>query len=137
LRRFGYLRDGLFLVAGTLYVVNRWVIRPLAPEGFFAWWFNDLLLIPGAMPVLLWLERRTGLRQTDAPPTAGEIIFVLVLWSLLFEVLAPRFLNRATGDWRDVAAYAVGALIAGLWWNRPGKEGQRSAGPADPTGVRP
>jgi hypothetical protein len=137
LRKFGYLRDGLFLLACALYAVNRGVIKPLAPEGFFAWWFNDLLLVPCAVPVLLWLQRRTGLRQTDAPPSAGEIIFVLVLWSVLFEVVAPHFFSHATGDWRDVAAYAAGALIAGLWWNRPGKGRQRSAGPADPTGVRP
>ncbi len=109
----------MFLVACGLYAVNRWVIKPLAPGGFFGWWFNDLLLMPCALPILLWLQRRSGLRRTDAPPSAREIVFVLVLWSVLFEVVAPRFFSRSTGDWRDVAAYAAGALIAGLWWNRP------------------
>jgi hypothetical protein len=128
LSKFSYLRDGLFLLACGLYATNRWVVKPLAPDGFFAWWFNDLLLVPCAVPVLLWLQRRSGLRQTDAPPSAGEIVFILVLWSVLFEVVAPHFFLRATGDWWDVAAYGIGGLIAGLWWNRPNQRGARTAG---------
>lgn len=118
LRDFRYLRDSLFLGSCLLYVVNRWAVKPLVPHGFFAWWFNDLLLIPCAAPVCLWIERKAGLRKHDRPPTAGEVVFLLVLWSVLFEVIAPRFLTRATGDWRDVLAYTVGAAAAWAWWNR-------------------
>jgi hypothetical protein len=118
LSKFRYLRDTLFLAACALYAVNRLLIKPLAPGGFFAWWFSDLLLIPCAAPVCLWLERRSGVRRHDDPPRAGEILFLVVLWSVLFEVIAPRWIARATGDWRDVVAYATGAMLAWLWWNR-------------------
>lgn len=111
--------DGLFLAACILYAINRWVVKPFFPHGFFAWWADDLLLIPCAAPVQLWLERKLGLRKSDAPPTPGELVFLTALWSLLFEFIAPRLLTSTTGDWRDVAAYATGALAAGLWWNRP------------------
>jgi hypothetical protein len=121
LRRFGYLRDGLFLAACALYAVNRWILKPLVPGGFFGWWFNDLLLIPAAAPVCLWMERGFGVRKNDAPPTAGEIAFLLVLWSVLFEWVAPRLLPWATGDHRDVVAYAIGGCLAWAWWNRPGR----------------
>ena len=120
MRKFGYLRDGLFLAACGIYAVNRWAIKPLAPTGFFACWFADFLLIPCAAPVALWIERKVGIRRSDCPPTATELVFLLVLWSVLFEVIAPRFLARATADWRDVAAYAAGAALAWLWWNRGG-----------------
>lgn len=119
MRKFAYLRDRLFLFSCALYVLNRWAIKPLVPHGFFAWWMNDLLLIPCAAPVCLWIERKAGLRKHDRPPQAWEIVFLLVLWSVLFEVAAPRFIARATGDWLDVAAYATGGLLAWLWWNRP------------------
>ena len=118
MKPFGYLRDGLFLCAAALYVLNRLVLKPLAPGSFFALWLNDLLLIPCALPVLLWIERRLGLRRTDAPPSAAEIAFVLILWSVLFEIVAPRLMRSTTGDWLDIAAYSAGALAAGLWWNR-------------------
>ncbi len=119
MRKFGYLRDGLFLTSCALYAANRFVLKPLVPGGFFSWWFSDLLLIPCAAPVSLWIERRLGLRSHDRPPTVGEILFLLVLWSVLFEVVAPRFLPQATGDWHDVVAYALGAALALSWWNRP------------------
>lgn len=99
--------------------MNRWAIKPLAPHGFFGWWLNDLLLIPCAAPLCLWIERKAGLRKHDRPPDAREIVFLLVLWSLLFEVLSPRLIARATGDWLDVVAYATGGFLAWLWWNRP------------------
>ncbi len=122
MRKFRYLRDGLFLTCGALYVLNRWLIKPLVAPGFFTWWFNDLLLMPCAIPVLLWLERRSGLRRHDNPPSGGEILAVLVLWSVLFEVLAPHLFPHATADWRDVIAYAAGASFAWWWWNRRGPD---------------
>ena len=120
MRRFRYLGDGLFLASCALYIVNRWLVKPLTgPDGFFAWWFNDLLLIPCAVPICLWLEKHLGLRRHDRPPTAVEVAFLLVLWTVLFEIAGPRLFVHATGDWLDIAAYATGALLAWLWWNRP------------------
>lgn len=123
MRTFRYLRDPLFISACSLYAINRWAVKPLAPHGFFAWWFNDFLLIPCAAPVCLWIEKKTGARKHDMPPTAGEVAFLFVLWSVLFEIVAPHFIVRATGDWRDVLAYAAGGILAWAWWNRPALKG--------------
>jgi len=129
LTNFRYLRDELFLSACALYAINRWLLKPLAPESFLGWWFNDLLLIPCAAPVGLWIERRCGLRKHDGPPTAGEIAFLLVIWSVLFEWVAPAFIPWATGDWRDAIAYATGGFLAWAWWNRPRPNPTSSAPP--------
>jgi hypothetical protein len=37
---------------------------------------------------------------------------------VLLEGIGPRFVPHDQGDVMDVAAYAAGALIAGLWWWR-------------------
>lgn len=120
LSTFRYLRDPLFLSSCLLYTLNRWVIKPQMPHSFFAWWFNDLFLIPCAAPLCLWIERRLGVRKHDKPPTAGEIAFYLLFWSVLFEIIAPHFIPYATGDWHDALAYAIGGLVAWAWWNRSG-----------------
>ena len=120
MRRFRYLGDGLFLASCSLYIFNRWLVKPLAgPDSLFAWWFNDLLLMPCAVPLCLWLERRLALRGHDRPPTGAEIVFLWALWSVLFEILGPGWFPGATGDWIDVAAYAAGGIFAWAWWNRP------------------
>lgn len=118
MKRFSYVRDPACLLACAGYVANRWALRPLgwASGPFMRGHFNDLLLIPAALPLLLWLQRRLGLRTVDTPPSWREIALHLVVWSIAAEALAPLLGLHATGDWLDVAAYTAGALAAGCWW---------------------
>jgi hypothetical protein len=99
-------------------VLNRWGIKPHTHAALFHSWFNDVLLIPSALPPLLWLHRRLGWRAHDDPPTGCEILGHLIVWSLLFELFGPHWVARATGDWRDVIAYALGGALAWAWWHR-------------------
>lgn len=124
---FRYWRDGLFLGACSLYALNRWVISSRVPNAFLRGQFNDLLLIPCALPLLLLLQRWLKLRLHDQPPQAGEIALHLVIWSFLFEVVGPHLVHQATGDLRDVAAYVAGGIFGWWWWNRGGvARGRRS-----------
>jgi hypothetical protein len=116
-RRFRYCGDPLFLLACVLYAANRWWWKRQFQVGFLNDYFNDLLLIPCALPPVLWLQRRLGLRGHDAPPDAREILLHLAVWSVLFEIAGPH-LMQVVGDMRDIAAYAVGALVAGWFWSR-------------------
>ena len=76
-----------------------------------------MLLIPCALPILLQLQQWLGLRNEEGVPTAGEIVFHLAVWSVLFELIGPH-LMKTVGDPLDVLAYATGAAIAGFWWHR-------------------
>lgn len=117
MRPFRYLRDPLFIVGCFAYAINRWLVKPHVHTGFFHSHFNDCWLIPCALPPILWLHRKLGLRPHDAPPQVSEILFHLVFWSLLFEWIGPKFVPHTTGDPLDALAYAAGALVAGLWWH--------------------
>ena len=44
------LRDPLFLVAFAAYALNRWVLKPHTHSVFIHGYFNDLWLIPAALP---------------------------------------------------------------------------------------
>jgi len=117
--RFRYLRDPLFLACVVVYVVNRLVLKRVWETGFVHDHLNDLICIPFWVPVMLWAERRVGLRRDDGPPDAVEIIVPLLLWSWLFEIALPRteWLGRyCTADHRDVMWYAAGALGAAVFW---------------------
>ena len=116
MRKFRYALDPVCLLGCGAYAVNRWLVRPHFPAGFMREHFNDLWLIPAALPLVLWVQRRFALRPHDRYPTWPEIGLHLVAWSLAAEGLAPLLFKRATGDWLDVAAYSAGAGAAGLWW---------------------
>jgi len=118
LKAFGYLRDRLFLVSCVLYALNRWGLKPHVHNFFIHGYFDDVLLIPCALPPLLLMQRWLGLRRDDAMPTVGEIALNLVVWSILFEAIGPHIFRWTTGDPWDAVAYAVGGILAGLWWHR-------------------
>lgn len=116
MNRFRYLFDPLCLAACALYALNRFWLRPEFGGSFLGGTFNDLLLIPAGLPVVLWLQRRLGLRSYDTRPRWREIALHLGAWAIAAEAIMPHLLARATGDWLDLAAYAAGAIVAGLWW---------------------
>jgi hypothetical protein len=113
---FRYWRDPVCVLACALYVVNRWFVPGDLKGRFLDNHFNDLLLIPAALPLYLWLLRRLGLRSSDAVPGWDEILVNLVIWTVAAEILAPIVWEWATGDLLDALAYLAGAVIAGLWW---------------------
>ena len=118
MKRFGYTWDGLFLLACSLYALNRWVLKPRFHSPFLHDHFNDLLLIPCALPLLLLFQRWLRLRTHDQPPTWGEIALYVVVWSILFEAIGPHIMPWTVGDPWDAVAYAVGGVLSGLWWHR-------------------
>lgn len=116
---FRYLRDPLFLGCLVLYFVNRWGLKRLWPHGFFHTSLNDLMCLPFWVPIMLWLMRRTGLRTDDAPPRWYEVLIPLLLWSWVFELWLPftrPFQHLATSDPADILWYALGGLLASLFW---------------------
>src|SRR5207237_10217470 len=96
--RFKYVRDRLFLACCLLYGLNRWLIKPHVHSPFLRYHFNDLLLIPCALPPLLLAQRWLRLRKHDDATTVAEIGLNLIVWSILFEVLGPHIFRWASGD---------------------------------------
>ena len=118
MKRFRYALDPVCLIAILCYATNRWFV-PLEIKGsFLRGHFADLLLIPAALPPMLWFQRRLGLRVHDAHPGQGEVWFHAVIWALAAEGVAPHLFRQATGDLWDLAAYATGAFAALLFWKQ-------------------
>jgi ubiquinone/menaquinone biosynthesis C-methylase UbiE len=115
---FRYALDPICLLACALYTLNRWLIGPACSWPFLHEYFDDLLLIPAALPIILGMQRWWGLRSHDRPPTAAEILGHLAVWSFIAELVGPFFFPWVVGDFVDIEAYALGAILAGMWWNR-------------------
>jgi len=122
---FRYLRDPLFLFCVTLYFANRIFLKPHIRGGVFGAFLhdslNDVICLPFWVPIMVWLMRKMGLRQSDAPPQGVEIIIPLLLWSWFFELILPTlapFRHLAVCDPNDILCYTVGAVLAALFWGR-------------------
>ncbi len=119
LKPFGYGRDGLCLGVLSLYALNRWVLKLVVVSSFLGGQFNDVLLIPAALPLVLWVQRGLRIRKHDLPPSWGEIGLHFLVWSIVCEGIGPWWFHRGTSDLLDVIAYAMGATAAGFWWHQP------------------
>ena len=116
-RRFRYAADPLCLLCVGAYVWNRIWSPSEDLHWLFASYFGDFLLIPCALPVLLWLQRKLRLRSHDQFPSLKETAATCGLWSLLFEGVFPYELGLGVSDAADVVAYVAGAMVAALWWS--------------------
>jgi hypothetical protein len=91
------------------------VAKPALAWPFLHSYFNDVLLIACALPPVLWVHRKLGLRVHDRPPTRGEIGLHVLVWSVVCELVGPRF-KWGIGDGRDIIAYVAGAVVADAIW---------------------
>ena len=117
--RFLYFRDPLFLICVLTYFVNRLVLKSVWKEGFVHEHLNDLICIPFWVPIMLFAQRKLGLRDGDDSPRPGELVIPLIVWSWLFEIILPAtalFGDACVADYMDIFWYALGALGAAVFW---------------------
>lgn len=117
--RFLYLRDPLFLLCVAAYFINRLLLKHLWSSGFVHSHLNDLICIPFWVPIMIFAQRQLGCRADDDPPRPLELVIPLIVWSWVFEIWLPStgwLGDRCTADYLDVVYYAVGALVASLFW---------------------
>jgi hypothetical protein len=76
-----------------------------------------LLLMPAALPVVLWLQRLLGLRKHDRPPDWGEMFWHLAIWSVMCKLVGPFYLHIGVADAWDLLFFAMGGVAGCIWWN--------------------
>jgi len=133
---FGYLKDPLFLVCFAAYWVN-WSLEGYGVRvPLLRSYLNDLICIPFWIPIMLWVNRKLGLRRHDAPPLGHEIVIPMLLWAVVFEVVLPAthgWAGLAFADPYDVLCYALGACAGALfwawWYGREGRPARQDSRP--------
>ncbi len=117
--RFKYLRDPLFLLCAFTYVINRFILKRLWEDGFVHDHVNDLICIPFVIPIMLFAQRKLRMRHHDEVPLAHEILILIVVLSIVFEILLPLqtdVAHPAIADHMDVFHYVLGGLLASMIW---------------------
>ena len=112
------MRDALFVTSSALYMANRAILElaPARSHDFMKWYFNDLLLVPVTIPLILACSTMLGLRIHGEPPRLWEVAVPVIVWALAFELVGPVFFHRGTADPLDALAYMVGGAVSyGVW----------------------
>ena len=117
--KFKYLLDPIFLGSLFLYIFSKFIMLDNSNivYNFWNYYLSDILLVPVALPILLFALRLIRIRKNDLAPNFLEILIPLIVWSITFEIVAPLFVSSATGDFFDILAYTGGGLISWYLWN--------------------
>ena len=79
--------------------------------------WNDIWMLPCAVPLVIRIYITLDLRKSCAPPGLSEIVWLGLLWSVMAEGVAPIWLTGSTADPMDVLAYALGGFMLWLRWH--------------------
>lgn len=119
--RFRYFGDPVCIGSILIYALNRWYLKPHHLGGAFTHgYLNDLLCLPLFLPLILYVQKLLGLRRHYDPPRLWEIVQHAIIFSVIFEVILPRYPHyfRTTADPLDALAYLVGGLVGWVIWRR-------------------
>jgi hypothetical protein len=118
-RPFRYLADPLCIAALSLYALNRFYLKPHHIGGWFTHgYLNDVLCLPLFVPIILYTQHLLHLRPHYKSPSLWEIVQAFLAFSIVFQLIIPRFPHTFTtaGDPLDILAYAAGGILAHAWW---------------------
>jgi len=111
------LANPLFMISLAAYCLNSFVLKYSSVDNrFLQFYFNDLLLVPCVLPPILCLISIAGYRDSNKPPSHGEVLVCLCIWSIAFEVIGPLVSQKSTADPFDVAAYWLGGAVSWSLW---------------------
>ncbi len=118
-RPFRYIDDPVCITMMVIYVLNRFVLKPHHVGGWFVHgYLNDVICLPLFVPIILRLQSVLGIRRHDLPPTLFEVIQNWLVFTVLYQLVLPRFpLFVTAGDPWDSLAYISGGLAAYYYWN--------------------
>jgi hypothetical protein len=93
-------------------------------------YLNDYLTDFFAVPVItnigLWLQRMFIIKNNYYVLSPGQVIFMVIYISVLFEGFLPLISKIYTADWMDVLLYCIGGLFFYGVMNKPVMEVRKS-----------
>lgn len=82
-------------------------------------YFDPLLFLPILLYLILWERRYWFGKGPHYVLSWLQIATIFVFVSIVAEYFFPRWSNDFTSDYLDVLCYAIGAVLFGVFLNRP------------------
>lgn len=74
------------------------------------YYLSDLLAVPVVASLSVWFMR-WSLQRKKFVLQGWQVIFIVIIFSIVFEMLLPLFMKRYTADILDVLMYITGGLF--------------------------
>lgn len=104
------LASWVFIISALLFSTNQLVLLSEIQHPFLSGYVDDILVIPIVLSLVTILIRFFT-KNPSFRVDLGMLITSVVLFSIAFEWLLPRFSDKYTADPIDVLCYCVGAIV--------------------------
>ena len=107
------VRSAVFWACLLLYAGFRlWQkLFPATVPGMLQNYLADFLCLPIILTLAVLLQRYVVLRNPFYILNKAQVLFTVIYFSVLFELVFPYFFARYTADFWDVLAYAAGGWV--------------------------
>lgn len=95
------------VIGSLIYIAQKLLIK--LPT-FVNNYVNDFLIIPIVLTICLFVLRWSR-NDKNYQVSLGVIFYICVLYSVLFEVILPKYYTRYTTDVLDVILYFAGGFV--------------------------
>jgi hypothetical protein len=82
-------------------------------------YLDDFLAIPIVLGGILVLFRKYFFKTSNYTFSTFQVWSVVLIFSIYFEVIAPKLKPEFTADWVDVMCYLLGGFVFQLVLNKP------------------
>ncbi len=109
----------LFVIAVLLFLLNQWLEHQGIYVPLLFSYLDDLLVMPIVLTLTLLFQRYVTFKDPGYTFSTWHVLVAIVYFSLIFEVVLPRYSSRYTADPLDVLAYAAGGALFYYFINQP------------------
>ncbi|MDQ3192323.1 MAG: magnesium citrate secondary transporter [Bacteroidota bacterium] len=81
-------------------------------------YLDDFLCMPVVLTLTLYILQMI-LKEERFRLSKYQVIFAIIYFSVMFELVLPAFSSKYTSDVMDIAAYLIGAFVFYKYINRP------------------
>lgn len=109
-----------WFIIGCMIGITVFVLRrvPVTIPYYINGYLTDLFAIPVIANIGLWFMRVAIVKTNMYKLSVGQIIFIVIYVSLVFEVVLPHFSKQYVSDYIDVVMYVLGGIFFNFKMNK-------------------
>ena len=107
-----------FWITSILFTINQFLERQKVVIAFLHSYLDDFLCPGIVLGLALFIQQQFTFRNLQYRFSKGNMVFFVIWYSVLFELLFPYLDARHHADFWDIAAYTVGTIAFAFLGNK-------------------
>ena len=108
-----------FIIGSIIWIIVFTTRKSGHPLPYINGYLTDAFAIPVIANLALWFSRVFLIKNNYYILSLGQVIFIVIYVSIVFEGLLPLISKTYTADWLDILLYIFGGSFFYMVMNKP------------------